>query len=128
MKSHIKNYPIKDRHDIRDFVKLRMEEKGNELFEAYGYVFNQRDVDMVFAMIETDHGQVAELDKDLEGLYRHISNKEYLDKARVELQELLEGLCLFYINTMWPVLIATLKAEGVDFEEGGVPDDKPTLH
>ena len=130
MKSRKDVFVIRDSHDVRDYVKMCMEEKGNELYESYGYVFNQRDVDMVYAMIETDLLRVGELSKDFDMVRRHMMNEEYVKVAGVELLALLEEICLLYVNKMWPVLIATLKAEGVQFDSLEVPNGKsnPTIH
>ena len=60
--------------------------------------------------------------KDFDMVRRHMMNKEYADLAAEELLVLLMDICNLYVVKMWPVLIATLKAEGVKFDEGGTDD------
>ena len=123
MKSRNDVFVIRDSHDVRDYVKLCMEEKGNDLYESYGFVFAQRDVDMVYAMVETDLQRVGELSRDFDMVRRHMMNKKYADLAAEELLVLLMDICNLYVVKMWPVLIATLKAEGVKFDKGGDEDE-----
>lgn len=130
MKSRNNTFVIRDGHDVRDYVKLCMEEKGNELYEAHGFVFIQRDVDLVYANIETELLRVAELSKDFALVRRHMMNAEYVKVAGAELIVLLMDICNLYVVEMWPVLIATLKAEGVKFNDGGDEDGtlSKTIH
>ena len=56
MKIGTHKFLFRNRNDVASYVRMRMSEKGNELYEAHGYVLTGCNVNMFFNLIEDQKG------------------------------------------------------------------------